>query len=216
MTPALRKLNPNLKLPSQPIAVVHRSDGSGTTFIFTDYLSKMSADWRSKVGSITAVDWPVGTGARGNEGVAAMVARIKGAIGYVEYTYAKQNQLSTAKLTNKDGKVLAPTIGAFTAAARSANWEAAPGFGVILTNESGPDSWPMTSATFVLVHKQPSDTAAAAEALRFFNWAYAKGGKLAEELDYVPMPADVVDAVRKVWASEIKDAGGKPIFALSN
>jgi phosphate transport system substrate-binding protein len=116
---ALRKLNPNLKLPSQPIAVVHRSDGSGTTFVFTDYLSKMSADWRSKVGSITAVDWPVGTGARGNEGVAAMVARIKGAIGYVEYTYAKQNQLSTAKLTNKDGKVVAPTIASFTAAARS-------------------------------------------------------------------------------------------------
>ena len=213
---ALRKLNPDLKLPSQPIAVVHRSDGSGTTFVFTNYLSKMSADWRSKVGSITAVDWPVGTGARGNEGVAAMVARIKGAIGYVEYTYAKQNQLSTAKLTNKDGKVVAPTIGSFTAAARSADWEAAPGFGVILTNESGLDSWPMTSATFVLVHKQPSDPAAAAEALRFFNWAYAKGGKLAEELDYVPMPANVVGAVRKVWASEIKDAGGKPIFVLSN
>jgi len=213
---ALRKLNPNLKLPSQPIAVVHRSDGSGTTFVFTNYLSKMSADWRSKVGSITSVDWPVGTGARGNEGVAAMVARIKGAIGYVEYTYAKQNHLSTAKLTNKDGKVLAPTIASFTAAARSADLEAAPGFGVILTNESGPDSWPMTSATFVLVHKQPSDPAAAAEVLRFFNWAYAKGGKLAEELDYVPMPANVVGAVRKVWASEIKDAGGKPIFALSN
>jgi phosphate transport system substrate-binding protein len=213
---ALRNLNPNLKLPSQPIAVVHRSDGSGTTFVFTNYLSKMSADWRSKVGSITSVDWPVGTGARGNEGVAAMVARIKGAIGYVEYTYAKQNQLSTAKLTNKDGKVVAPTIASFTAAARSADWEAAPGFGVILTNESGPDSWPVTSATFVLVHKQPSDPAAAAEVLRFFNWAYGKGGKLAEELDYVPMPANVVGAVRKVWASEIKDAGGKPIFALSN
>src|SRR5215831_14641904 len=152
----------------------------------TNYLSKMSADWRSKVGSITAVDWHGGTGARGNEGVAAMVARIKGAIRYVEYTYAKQNQLSTAKLTNKDGKAVAPTVESFTAAARSADWEAAPGFGVILTNESGPDSWPMTSATFVLVHKQPSDPAAAAEVLRFFNWAYAKGGKLAEELDYVP------------------------------
>ena len=213
---ALRKLNPSLKLPSQPIAVVHRSDGSGTTFVFTDYLSKMSADWRSKVGSITAVDWPVGTGARGNEGVAAMVARIKGAIGYVEYAYAKHNQLSTAKLTNKDGKAVTPTIESFTAAARSANWEAAPGFGVILTDESGPDSWPMTSATFVLMHKQPSDPAAAAEVLRFFNWAYAKGGKMAEELDYVPMPTNLVDAVQKLWVSEIKDAGGKPIFALSN
>jgi phosphate transport system substrate-binding protein len=213
---ALRKLNPSLKLPSQPIAVVHRSDGSGTTFVFTDYLSKMSADWRSKVGSITAVDWPVGTGARGNEGVAAMVARIKGAIGYVEYTYAKHNQLSTAKLTNKDGKAVAPTIESFTAAARSANWGAAAGFGVILTNESGLDSWPMTSATFVLMHKQPSDPVAAAEVLRFFNWAYAKGGKMAEELDYVPMPANVVDAVQKLWASDIRDASGKPIFALSN
>jgi phosphate transport system substrate-binding protein len=211
---ALRKLNPSLKLPSQPIAVVHRSDGSGTTFVFTDYLSKMSADWRSKVGSITAVDWPVGAGARGNEGVAAMVARIKGAIGYVEYTYAKHNQLSTTKLTNKDGKAVAPTIESFTAAARSANWEAAPGFGVILTNEAGPDSWPMTSATFVLMHKQPSDPAAAAEVLRFFNWAYAKGGKMAEE--HVPMPTKLVDAVQKLWVSEIKDAGGKPIFALSN
>ena len=208
---ALRKLNPSLKLPSQPIAVVHRSDGSGTTFVFTDYLSKMSANWRSKVGSITAVDWPVGTGARGNEGVTAMVARIKGAIGYVEYTYAKHNQLSTAKLTNKDGKAVTPTIEAFTAAARSANWEAAPGFGVILTDESGPDSWPMTSATFVLMHKQPSDPAAAAEVLRFFNWAYAKGGKMAEELDYVPMPTNLVDAVQKLWATDIRDASGKPI-----
>jgi phosphate transport system substrate-binding protein len=213
---ALRKLNPSLKLPSQPIAVVHRSDGSGTTFVFTNYLSKMSADWRSKVGSITAVDWPVGTGARGNEGVAAMVARIKGAIGYVEYTYAKHNQLSTTKLTNKDGKAVAPTIESFTAAARNANWEAAPGFGVILTNESGADTWPMTSATFVLMHKQPSDPVAAAEVLKFFNWAYAKGGKMAEELDYVPMPGNVVNAVHKLWASEIKDAGGRPIFALSN
>src|SRR5215831_1123145 len=131
---ALRRLNPNVKLPSQPIAVVHRSDGSGTTFVFTDYLSKMSADWRSKVGSITSVDWPVGTGACGNEGVTATVARIKGSIGYVEYTYAKHNQLSTTKLMNKDGKAVAPTIESFTAAARSANWEAAPGFGVILTN----------------------------------------------------------------------------------
>src|SRR5262249_924542 len=156
----------SVKLPSQPIAVVHRSDGSGTTFVFTDYLSKMSADWRSKVGS---------TGARGNEGVAAMVARIKGAIGYVEYTYAKHNQLSTTKLMTKAGKAVAPTIEAFTAAARSANWEAAPGFGVILTNESGADTWPMTSATFVLMHKQPSDPVAAAEVLKFFNWAYAKG-----------------------------------------
>jgi len=213
---ALRKLNPNVKLPSQGIAVVHRSDGSGTTFVFTDYLSKMNAEWRSKVGSITSVDWPVGTGARGNEGVTATVARIKGSIGYVEYAYAKHNKLSTTRLMNKDGKAVAPTIESFTAAARSANWEGPPGFGVIMTNESGADAWPMTSATFVLMHKQPADPVAVGEALKFFNWAYAKGGRMAEELDYVPMPGNVVNAVRKLWASEIKDASGKPIFALSN
>jgi len=213
---ALRRLNPTVKLPSQPIAVVHRSDGSGTTFVFTDYLSKMSADWRSKVGSITSVDWPVGTGARGNEGVTATVARIKGAIGYVEYAYAKHNQLSTNQADEQGRQGGCPTIESFTAAARSANWEAAPGFGVVLTNESGAETWPMTSATFVLMHKQPSDPVAAAEVLKFFNWAYAKGGKMAEELDYVPMPGNVVNAVQKLWVSEIKDASGKPIFALPN
>jgi phosphate transport system substrate-binding protein len=208
----LRKLNPRLKLPSQAIAVVHRSDGSGATFVFTNYLSKMSVDWRTKVGSITSVEWPIGIRARGNEGVTSTVASIKGSIGYVEYTYAKQNKLSTTKLMNKDGKAVAPTIESFTAAARSANWEGTPGFGVILTNESGADTWPMTSATFVLMHKQPTDPVAAAEALKFFNWAYGKGDKMAEELDYVPMPDNVVNAVKKLWLSEIKDASGKPIF----
>ena len=138
---ALRKLNPSVKLPSQGIAVVHRSDGSGTTFVFTDYLSKMSADWRSKVGSITSVDWPVGVGARGNEGVAASVARLRGSIGYVEYAYAKHNKLSSTKLMNKDGNAAAPTLDAFATAARRANWEGTPGFGVILTNEAGVDAW---------------------------------------------------------------------------
>jgi phosphate transport system substrate-binding protein len=209
---ALRKLNPTLKLPSQAIAVVHRSDGSGATFVFTNYLSKMSVDWRTKVGSITSVEWPIGIRARGNEGVTSTVGSIKGSIGYVEYTYAKQNKLSTTKLMNKDGKAVAPTIESFTAAARSANWEGTPGFGVILTNESGADTWPMTSATFVLMHKQPTDPVAAAEALKFFNWAYGKGDKMAEELDYVPMPDNVVNAVKKLWLSEIKDASGKPIF----
>ena len=213
---ALRRLNPTVKLPSQPIAVVHRSDGSGTTFVFTNYLSKMNADWRFKVGSITSVDWPVGVGARGNEGVAATVARIKGSIGYVEYTYARQNNLAATKLMNKDGKVVAPTIASFTAAARNANWEGTPGFGVVLTDETGADTWPMTSATFVLMHKQPADPVAAGEALKFFNWAYGKAGKMAEELDYVPMPGNVAAAVQKLWLSEIKDGGGKPIFALSN
>jgi phosphate transport system substrate-binding protein len=209
---ALRKLNPTLKLPSQAIAVVHRSDGSGATFVFTNYLSKMSVDWRTKVGSITSVEWPIGIRARGNEGVTSTVASIKGSIGYVEYTYAKQNKLSTTKLMNKDGKAVAPTTESFTAAARSANWEGTPGFGVILTNESGADTWPMTSATFVLMHKQSTDPVGAAEVLKFFNWAYVKGGKMAEELDYVPLPRDVVSAVKKLWLSEIKDASGKPIF----
>jgi phosphate transport system substrate-binding protein len=208
----LRKLNPRLKLPSQPIAVVHRSDGSGTTFVFTNYLSKMSTDWRTKVGSITSVEWPIGVGARGNEGVTSTVARIKGSIGYVEYTYAKQNKLSTTNLMNKDGKAVAPSTESFTAAARSANWEGTQGFGVILTNESGADTWPMTSATFVLMHKQSTDPVAAAEVLKFFNWAYVKGGKMAEELDPVPLPGDVVSAVKKLWVSEIRDASGKPIF----
>jgi phosphate transport system substrate-binding protein len=213
---ALRRLNPTLKLPAQGIAVVHRSDGSGTTFVFTDYLSKMSADWRSKVGSITAVDWPVGVGARGNEGVAASVARLRGSIGYVEYAYAKHNKLSSTKLMNKDGNAAAPTLDAFATAARRANWEGTPGFGVILTNEAGVDAWPMTSATFVLIHKQPGDVAAASEALKFFNWTYTKGSRMAEDLDYVPMPENVVGAVHRLWLSEIKDAAGKPIFALSN
>ena len=212
--PALRKLNPSLKLPSQAIAVVHRSDGSGTTFAFTDYLSKVSSDWKSKVGSITSVDWPTGQGARGNDGVAAAVARTKGAIGYVEYAHVRPSRLATARMVNRDGKTLAPTIATFTAAAAGANWEGTPGFGVILTNQPG-DAWPITSATFVLMHKQPADPAAAREALKFFAWAYAKGGKAAEELGYVPIPSAVVGAVEKLWGSEIKDASGKPIFAMS-
>ena len=214
--PAIQKLNPAAKLPSQAIAVVHRSDGSGTTFIFTDYLSKTSADWKSKVGANTAVEWPVGIGAKGNEGVANNVAQTKGAIGYVEYAYAKQNKLTFTKLVNKDGKAVAPTADAFQAAAASADWTGTPGFGVILTNEAGANSWPISGATFILIHKQPKDPAAAGEALKFFAWAYAKGGKMAEALDYVPLPANVVAAIQKVWASDIKDASGKSIYALSN
>ena len=209
---AIRKLNPNVKLPSQAIRVVYRSDGSGTTFVFTDYLGKVSADWRSKVGSTTAVEWPVGVGASGNEGAAGSVARIKGAIGYVEYAYVKQNKLTYARLMNKGGKAVAPTIESFSAAATRANWEGTPGFGVILTNEAGAASWPIAGATFILIHKQPGDPAAAGAALKFFNWAYAKGGRMAQDLDYVPMPPSVVSAVQRLWAAEIKDASGKPLF----
>jgi phosphate transport system substrate-binding protein len=212
---AIRKLNPNVKLPSQAIAVVYRSDGSGTTFVFTDYLGKVSRNWRSKVGSTTAVEWPVGIGTRGNEGAARSVAGITGAIGYVEYAYAKQNKLTYARLMNKGGKAVAPTIESFSAAAANANWEGAPGFGVIITNEPGAASWPIAGATFVLIPKQPNDPAAAGAALKFFNWAYAKGGKMAEELDYVPMPGNVVNAVQRLWAAQIKDASGKPLFVPS-
>jgi phosphate transport system substrate-binding protein len=212
---AIRKLNPNLKLPAQPIKVVHRSDGSGTTFAFTDYLSKVSADWKLKVGSITSVEWPTGVGANGNGGVANVVAQVAGSIGYVEYAYAKEKKLASAKLINRDGKAVVPTVSAFAAAASNADWEAKAGFGVILTNAAGADSWPIAGASFILMHKQPDDPAAASAALKFFDWAYAKGGKMAEDLDYVPMPAKVIDAVRKLWAGEIKDSSGRVLYAVS-
>jgi phosphate transport system substrate-binding protein len=212
--PAIAKLNANLKLPAQPIVVVHRSDGSGTTFLFTDYLSKANPDWKSKVGANTAVEWPVGIGAKGNEGVSNNVGQTKGSIGYVEYAYAKQNKLAHAKMANKDGKVVEPTADAFSAAAANANWEGTPGFGVILTDGAGAASWPIAGATFILIHKKPAKPADAAEALKFFAWAYAKGGKMAEELDFVPMPAKVVGAIEKSW-QEIKDEKGQPVFTAS-
>jgi phosphate transport system substrate-binding protein len=195
---------------------VHRSDGSGTTFIWTDYLSKVSPEWKTKVGANTSVEWPVGIGAKGNEGVANNVANTKGSIGYVEYAYAKQNKLTSVNMVNKDGKVVAPNAKAFQAAAANADWERAEGFYVILTDEHGPESWPIAGATFILIHKQPQDSDAAREALKFFDWAYAKGDKMAEELDYVPMPDNVVAAIKKVWSAQIKDKDGKPLVALSN
>jgi phosphate transport system substrate-binding protein len=210
---AIKKLNPSVKLPSQAIAVVHRSDGSGTTFNFTDYLAKVSPDWKSKVGSATAVEWPVGIGAKGNEGVANNVANTKGSVGYVEYAYAKQNKLTYANMINKDGKTVSPTSETFQAAAANADWNSVPGYGVILSDQPGAQSWPMTAATFILIHKQPQDPAAAGLALKFFAWAYAKGGKMAEDLDFVPMPAAVVGNVEKMWGGNIKDAGGKALFA---
>ena len=214
--PAIAKLNPNAKLPSQAIVVVHRSDGSGTTFLFTDYLSKVSADWKSKVGANTAVEWPVGIGAKGNEGVANNVGQTKGSIGYVEYAYAKQNKLNNTKLVNREGKAIAPTAESFMAAAGNADWEGTPGFGVVLTNEPGATSWPLAGATFILMQKQPQDPAAAREALKFFDWAYAKGDKMAEDLDYVPMPDKVVGAIKKSWSAQIKDRDGRPLLAMSN
>jgi phosphate transport system substrate-binding protein len=209
----IQKLNPAVKLPNQAIVVVHRSDGSGTTFLFTDYLSKVNADWKSKVGANTSVEWPVGIGAKGNEGVANNVMQTKGSIGYVEYAYAKQNKLLIADLINKDGKHVAPSAESFQAAAANADWAKAEGFYVILTNEAGANSWPIAGATFILMHKQPQDPVAAGEALKFFDWAYRKGGKMAEDLDYVPMPANVVTLIRKTWSDSIKGADGKPVFA---
>ena len=213
--PAIQKLNANVKLSAQPIVVVHRSDGSGTTFLFTDYLSKVNGDWKSKVGANTAVEWPVGIGAKGNEGVANNVSQTKGSIGYVEYAYAKQNKLVNTKLINKDGKTVPPTIKSFMAAAANADWEGTPGFGVVLTNEAGADSWPLAGATFILMHKVAQDAASSREALKFFDWAYGKGDKMAEDLDYVPMPDKTVAAIKRSW-SEIKDKDGKPLLALSN
>jgi phosphate transport system substrate-binding protein len=213
--PAIKKLNPAAKLPSVAIALVHRSDGSGTTFIFTNYLSKVSPDWKSTVGNNTSVEWPAGIGAKGNEGVANNVAQTNGAIGYVEYAYAKQNKLTYTKLVNKDGKPVAPTAASFTAAAANADWIGTPGFSVLLTEQPGAESWPIAGATFILIHKQPPDPAAAAEALKFFAWAYGHGGKMAEELDYVPMPQNVYEAIEKMWATQIKGADGKPLYVAS-
>jgi phosphate transport system substrate-binding protein len=207
---AIKQLNPKLKLAAAPIVVVHRADGSGTTFNFTNYLSKVSADWKSKVGENSAVEWPVGIGAKGNEGVANNVANTKGAIGYVEYAYAKQNKLTFTKLVNKDGKVVSPATESFQAAASAAKWAPAEGFYEILTDEPGAKTWPITAATFILLPKQPQDEAATAEALKFFSWAFANGGKAAEELDYIPMPKAVVELIKKNWM-EVKGASGKSL-----
>jgi phosphate transport system substrate-binding protein len=214
--PAIAKLNPNAKLPKQAIAIVHRSDGSGTTFNFAYYLADVSADWKSKVGVNTALQWPAGIGAKGNEGVANNVGNTKGSIGYVEYAYAKQNKLTFTKMVNKAGKAVLPTSEAFQAAAANANWKSQPGYGVILANQPGDTSWPMTAATWILIYKKPQDAQATGDALKFFAWAYGKGGRMAEELDYVPMPANIVKDIQSSWVADIKDASGKPLYVLSN
>src|SRR6201988_3221165 len=202
--PAIKKLNPNVKLPYEAITVVRRSDGSGTTFNFTDYLSKASADWKSKVGSGTAVEWPTGVGAKGNEGVSGNISQTKNSIGYVEYAYAKQNKLTYTGMVNKAGKTVQPTVEAFQAAASNADWSKAPGYYVILTDQPGEKSWPITASTFILMHREPADKAASAEAIKFFKWAFANGGKMAEELDYIPMPDNVVKLIEKTWSADIK------------
>jgi phosphate transport system substrate-binding protein len=209
--PAIAKLNPGLKLPNTAIAVVHRSDGSGTTFIFTDYLSKVSPEWKEKVGSGTSVEWPVGIGGKGNEGVAALTARTAGAIGYVEYAYALQNKLVHTKLVNHDGVTLEPGSKVFQAAAANADWKSAPGFYLILTDQPGKESWPITGATFILMHKKQDHPDRAKEVLNFFDWAYKNGGQLAESLDYIPMPANAVAIFEDSW-KQIVGPDGKPVW----
>jgi phosphate transport system substrate-binding protein len=211
--PAIAKLNPDVKLPSQPIVVVRRWDDSGTTFVWTDYLSKVSREWASKVGANTSVQWPAGTGANGHEGVVNTVRSTSGAIGYVEYSYAVESRVATVSMINKEGKTVEPGSAAFQAAAGSARWDREDGFQLILTDQPGAASWPITSATFVFVHKQPKDPAAARAALKFFAWAFTKGDRLAEEIGYVPLPKNAVAEVEKTWASQIKDASGKPLYA---
>ncbi len=211
--PALKALNPNVSLPSSAIAVVHRSDGSGTTFNFTYYLADVSASWKSDIGVNTSVEWPVGIGAKGNEGVANNVQNTKGSIGYVEYAYAVQNKMTYTGMMNKDGKTVQPTAEAFSAAAANADWKGTPGYAVILANQPGAETWPMTAATFILMYKQPADAAASAEALKFFSWAYASGDDMAKELIYIPMPDSVVKDVEAMWATDIVGADGKPVFA---
>lgn len=206
--PAIKTLNPTLALPDAAIAQVRRADGSGTTFIFTNYLSKVSSEWKSKVGEGTAVNWPVGAGGKGNEGVAAFVSRLPNSMGYVEYSYVKQNKMNYAVLQNSAGTFVKPEDDSFKAAAAGADWNKS--FYQILTNQPGKDAWPISGATFILMHVKQDKPANATEALKFFSWAYKNGDKVAADLDYVPMPKPVIAAIEKSWG-EIKDTAGKPV-----
>jgi len=208
---AIKALNPSLTLPSTPIVVTHRSDGSGTTFNFTDYLGKESPDWKDQIGSDTAVEWPVGVGAKGSEGVANTVKQTAGAIGYVEYAYAKQNDLSYAKMINAAGKTVSPSLDSFNAAASNADFANAKNFNLVITNQPGDASWPIAASTWVLIHAQPDDAAAAGEALKFFDWAYTTGKDQAAALDYVAIPDSVVALIEKSWDGITAD--GKPVFS---
>ncbi|HEV2555889.1 MAG TPA: phosphate ABC transporter substrate-binding protein PstS [Bosea sp. (in: a-proteobacteria)] len=209
--PKIVALNPGLKLPDANITPVYRSDGSGTTFVFTDYLSKVSADWKSKVGANTSVQWAVGIGGKGNEGVSASVKQVANSIGYVEYAYAKQNKLAYALIQNADGNFPNPDDKSFQAAAANANWNEQPGFGISLNNQKGAEAWPITAATFLLVHAKPEKPEEVQAALKFVDWAFKNGDAMALELDYVPLPANVKDQVRNAWKG-VTDPAGKPIF----
>jgi phosphate transport system substrate-binding protein len=212
--PAIAKLNPSLKLPSTDIAVVYRSDGSGTTFNFTDYLVKVSPEWKDKVGENTSVQWPVaGLGGKGNEGVTALASRTVGAIAYVEYAYALQNNLAYTKLLNKAGKALMPSAETFQAAAKNADWKNAAGFYLLLTDQPGDQSWPITASSFILLQKTQDKPANAKAVLDFFSWSFKNGQKMAADLDYVAFPADVVSLIETSWKENVKDTGGKPVWS---
>lgn len=210
--PAIAGLNIGVDLPASKITVVHRADGSGTTFLFTDYLSKVSPEWKEKVGSDASVAWPVGTGGKGNEGVANFVKQIKNSIGYVEAAYVKQSKMNYIQLQNQDGVYVIPVEDSFKASAANTQWDKAPGFYEILTNKSGQNSWPITGATFILMHKSQTNPAQALEVLRFFEWAYANGDEMALELDYIPMPDSVVKLIEDSWKANIKDKNGQAIY----
>jgi phosphate transport system substrate-binding protein len=210
--PKIVAINAGVKLPDSDITVVHRSDGSGTTFLWTNFLSQTNADFKTEVGAGTAVKWPAGVGGKGNEGVAANVQRIKGSIGYVEYAYAKKNKMSHTQLKNRDGQFVQPDDETFKAAAAGAEWEKTPGMEVVLTNQAGKNSWPITGASFILMHKSQASAERAKEVLKFFEWSYKNGGAMATELDYVAMPAPVVKLVQDAWKSSIKDASGKAVW----
>ena len=209
--PAIAKLNAGVKLPDQAITVVYRSDGSGTTFLWTNYLSKASAAFKATVGEGTSVRFPAGVGGKGNEGVASYVQKIDGSIGYVEYAYAKQNKLAYGMLQNKAGKFVEPGDATFRAAAAGADWKSVPGMGVVLTDQAGEQSWPVTGASFILLHAKQDKPESGREVLKFFEWAYRNGGAMAAELDYVPMPEAVVKQVQAAWKG-VKDPAGKPLY----
>jgi phosphate transport system substrate-binding protein len=210
--PEIAQVNSGMKLPEDDISVVHRSDGSGTTFIFTNYLSKVSPDWKEKIGNDASVAWPVGVGGKGNEGVAQYVQRIKGSIGYVEYAYALQNKMTYAQLQNRDGVFVSPNEDSFKAAAANAHWDMSKGFYEILTDEPGKNSWPISGATFILMHKYQQKPDNAKEVLKFFKWAYAHGDKMAAELDYIPMPESVVKMIETSWTKYIMDTSSNRIW----
>jgi phosphate transport system substrate-binding protein len=210
--PEIAALNPDVKLPAEDIVVVRRSDGSGTTFLFTDYLSKVSPDFKTAVGASTAVKWPVGIGGKGNEGVAAYVQRIKHSIGYLEYNYVRQLKMSHVQLQNREGQFVQPADESVKAAAANANWTETPGFGAVLTNQPGKDSWPITGASFILMHKIQRDPARGKEVLTFFDWAYKNGGTTAAKLNYVAIPAPLVNQVQDAWRAQVKDGSGKSVW----